>query len=369
MNIKKVFIISIIIGLLIPFITRAQIKITEIMYDPEGTDTKREWIEVLNTGSSNVDLNTYFFFENNVFHKLVAQGNSILAPGAYAIIADSIAEVVAEYTDFMGQIFDSAFSLNNTGETISMANSAKEIIDSVTYTSEMGANNDGNSLQINEGDIISAGPTFGGQNKTVAEPFVEDGDTSGGSNSGTSSSNSSSNTSSHTQQEGISNYTAAAPFKIGIGRKRTVSIHTPIEFAAQVSKADIKPRFVWNLGDFTSKKGRKITHTYEYEGVHEVVLEAKADEYTSISRTEVRVVIPELAFSIASSTFTIQNNSKSEVNIGGFKINFIGGDSYLVPQNTIIAGGAEIRKKLDEGIVVQSFVYPNSEIYQRFDTI
>ena len=367
MFIKKVFITSIIISLLIPLVTRAQIKITEIMYDPEGSDTKREWIEVYNAGSTNIDLGTYFLFENNVFHKLVAQSSTIIAPGEYAIIVDSIAEVIAEYKEFIGKIFDSAFSLNNTGETLSIANSNKEIVDTTVYTSQMGANNDGNSLQINEGEIISAGSTFGFENKTESESSATSENNSTSTLQGGSSA--SSNTSSHTQQESISTYTASSQFKIGIGRDRVVSTNTPIEFFVQISKADINPRISWNMGDFTTMKGKKVNHTYMYEGIYEVIAQAYHDGYTSVSRTQVVVGVPNLSITQASSTLIIRNNSKNEINIGNFRFNFMNGDSYIIPQNTIITGNTEIRKNLEEKQVVQEFVYPNGEIYKRFDTI
>lgn len=370
MSIKKTFIVGIIIGLLVPVMTYGQVRITEIMYDPEGSDTKREWIEVFNEGSTAVDLNTYFFFEGNVFHKLVAQGASVLEPGSYAIIVDSIAEVVAEYTGFMGQIFDSAFSLNNTGETISMANASKVIIDTATYGSDMGASNDGNSLQINGGVIIAAGPTFGELNKTESETPISQEDEEDSSDVQTSTSGTTlSGNSSHTQQESVSTYTAPASFKVGIGRKRTVSINTPIEFFAQVSKADVKPRFNWNLGDFTLKKGSKVTHIYEHEGVYEVVLDSKSSGNTVVSRTQVHVVVPDISITRASSSIIFKNNSKQEVNIGGFGLIYAGGDTYTIPQNTIISGKSEIRKKIDLEQVVQDFVYPNGEIYHKFDTI
>jgi len=247
MSIKKIFIISFIIGLLIPFITNAQVKITEVMYDPAGSDTKREWIEVFNSGLESIDLSTYFFFEGNVYHKLVAQSGSILESGAYAIIVDSVAEVLADYVGFAGLIFDSTFSLNNTGETISMANSAKEIINTFTYSSEMGANNDGNSLQINDGIVVTAMPTFGSLNKTESEVLIDDSntDTSSSSNSDTNSSSSgSSNVSTHDQQVGVSNYTPTASFKVGAGRKRVV---TPM--ASGYSSA-------------TTTASRPFTHTF-----------------------------------------------------------------------------------------------------------
>lgn len=369
MSIKKFLITSFIISLFVPIIIHAQVKITEIMYDPAGSDTKREWIEVLNIGTGSIDLSTYFFFENNVYHKLVAQSNALLGAGSYAIIVDSIAEVIADYTNFMGQIFDSTFSLNNTGEPIVIANPVKETIDTFTYTSDMGANNDGNSLQINDGIVITAMPTFGLINKTESETPEDDSGTStssGGSTDGGSSS--SSNTSTHEQQTSVSNYTPTADFKIGAGRKRFVSLNTPVDFEASLSKNTIKPRYIWNFGDFNIDKGRKTTHIYEYPGIYEVVLEGKTSEYTAISRTEIRVIEPELDITEATTTINVHNKSKKEMNLGGFKFVFSKG-FFEIPRNTIIAAGATLSMNKDQGIVLQSFKYPNGEIYVQFDTI
>ena len=363
----KIIVVSVAL-LLIPLLVHGQVRITEIMYDPAGADTKREWIEVYNAGTTSVDLSTYFFLENNVYHRLVAQGQAVLGVGEFAIIADSVAEVVAEYTSFMGKIFDSAFSLNNTGETISMTDSTKQITHTVTYDSTMGANNDGNSLQINGDTIISASPTFGLSNETEPTPPV---DTGSGTSSTTTGGTTSGGTgaSSHSQQQGLGSYTQTTPFKIGAGRDRIVSINTPIEFIAQISKSDINPRLIWNLGDFKTDKGKKIKHIYTYPGSYEVVLEGRADGQTAITRTQVTVVEPDLEFIYATSTFGIKNSSKKEINIGEFRFVFAQGKDFVVPVNTIIKAGAIIYKDLTEGQIVREFVYPNGKVYKKFDTI
>jgi hypothetical protein len=366
MSIKNFFIISAIIGLLIPTVMHAQIKINEIMYDPAGSDTKREWIEVYNAGTQSVDISTWYLHENNIFHKLVATRGSILPAGSYAILADSIPEVLAEYSEYIGLIFDSVFSLNNTGETISMANPQKELVDTLTYTSEIGANNDGNSLQMNNGSLITAGPTFGIVNKTQAEPPIVDTKESATSTSTTKTPTSRDST--HNQQEGVSTYTPSADFKVGAGRDRIVSINTPIDFEAYISKSDIQPKYTWNLGDFDTDSGKKIDHIYRHVGTYEVVLEAKTKEYTGISRTEVQVVEPELDIATSTSGISLHNKSKQELNIGGFVFGFIK-DSFAIPRNTIITGGGTITLDIATSTVLQSFDYPNGEIYQQFDTI
>ncbi len=365
MSIKKAFIISFIIGLLIPFLASAQIKISEIMYDPAGSDTKREWIEVYNAGTAAIDLSTYFFLENNVFHKLVAQAGSMLPSGAYAIIVDSVAEVLADYTGFAGLVFDSAFSLNNTGEPLVMADAQKITVDSFSYTADMGAAGDGNSLQITDGKVVTAGPTFGATNKTESEIPESEEETSTSTpetTSGTSGSTGSGGTSSHEQQVAATTYMPTADFKLGAGRTRTVLTNTPIEFEAQVSKRDIKPKLAWNFGDLETDTGRAIKHIYEHPGTYQVVLEGKTSEHTAVSRTEVIVYEPDLAFEQATGTLSIVNRLKKEVNIGGFVLNFISGFK-VIPVNTLIKGGDSITVNRRPEEILESIEYPNGKTY------
>jgi len=369
MNTKKIIYVTICsLFVFVPVLVHAQLKITEVMYDPEGSDTKREWIEVFNAGSEAIDLTKYYLLENNVYHKIVAQTEALLNSNTHAIIAGSVPEVLAEYPSFNGLIFDSVFSLNNTGESIAMANSLKETVDTFTYTSEMGAKNTGQSLQINEGAVITAGPTFGTINKTESETIVDEdsGDTTGGNTSGGSSSSGSSGSkdSSHADQVGLSNYTQPAQFKVGAGRSRTVSIHTPITFEGFISKSEIKAKYRWNFGDFETDKGQKTTHIYEYPGVYQVVLESYSKDYTATARTEVVVVEPQLLITQQESSITIENKDNKEINLGGFELKFL--DSRLqIPQNSIIKAKSSIQIKNQNGLLLE-VMYPDQTTYQSF---
>jgi len=113
---------------------------TEIMYDPDGTDEGREWVELFNDQTDTKQAETYIFFENNQDHSLVLeQGNSILLPGQYAIIADDAATFIAEY-NYQGIVLDSSWaSLSNAGEFIALKDGAGFITFSVNYTAIAGS--------------------------------------------------------------------------------------------------------------------------------------------------------------------------------------------------------------------------------------
>lgn len=132
----------------IPSCSFAQIVITEVMYNlAEGSDSGREWIEVYNTGAE-TDLTQWKLVESGKNHKISSVGGmSSLASGAYAVIADNVGKFKTDHPDFSGQVFDSAFSLNNSGESIAITDAQGIAADTVMYTDSLGGNGTGDSLQ------------------------------------------------------------------------------------------------------------------------------------------------------------------------------------------------------------------------------
>jgi hypothetical protein len=154
----------------VPKLIHAQVVITEIMYDLDGTDTSREWVEIQNTGSAPVDLSSWKFFEANTNHSLVPDGSGSIAPGSYAIIADNPGNFRADQPNFTGLVFDSSFSLNNDpGELLALKNDTGTVIDQVTYTADPSGAYAGKSLQKNGSSWIVATPTPGAVNATQAD--------------------------------------------------------------------------------------------------------------------------------------------------------------------------------------------------------
>ena len=330
-NILKTFIISLV--LFTPLILNAQIIITEIMYNPEGTDSGREWIEVYNLGSEPVDISDYKFLENEVNHKLSAHNLSdvdslIIKAGEYAVIADNSTKFLVDYTE-KGLLIDSAFSLKNTGEEISMINLDGLVTDLFNYSPELGADGTGNSLQLNGSEWIPAEPTPFIVNKTEpADETDSGGDSADSDSSGSSSSSSSSNSSGDSTHSSISELTKYKPkidLKVSAGRDRYTTINTEIDFELihnQDSNNGISA--TWSMGDGIQLKGRKIDHIYTSAGIFNVVLNTKNKEESAVSRTKVYVSEPviQLDYSIWGKTVDVllKNTLKKEMNIGGYSL-------------------------------------------------
>lgn len=350
-KIPKIFIILAIFVL--PNFTLAQIKISEIMYNPEGTDTGREWIEIQNISDSAINLTEYILFENNVNHRIssyLESGDGTLNAGDYAIIADNPAKFLIDFPNFdSSRLFDSAFYLNNTGESLSFIDSDNNIIDRFEYSVDLGANNTGNSLQRNSADFwIPALPTPGQVNSQQALSETSEND-SGTTESTNSSSNSTSNSdSAHSGQNELSNYKEKAEIEIGAGRERNALINFNLEFEAIYKingESKTRPKFYWNFGDGGTLTGQKVTYRYENAGEYNIILNAKFGDKQATTRTKVLIYSPTVEISSIISgkavDIMLKNNDNKEINLGDFIIK-VGNQTFKIPKDTIISSKSSV---------------------------
>jgi hypothetical protein len=152
--------------LIIP--TSFAISINEIMYDVNGTDTGHEWIEIYNNDSEEHNLTGWKFFESGTNHAIsLVQGSEILNMSGFAVIADNPSTFLADYPSYNGTLFDSCFSLSNTGESLALKNSSLNVVENVSYLSDMGGDGNGFSLcRMPDGNesFIECSPTPGASN-------------------------------------------------------------------------------------------------------------------------------------------------------------------------------------------------------------
>lgn len=149
----------------VPNFVFASVEITDVMYDVEGADTGREWIKITNTGSEAVDVGGFRLLEAGVHHKLkVVQGEAVLAPSASAIIADNAANFLIDQPGYAEALFDSSFSLSNTGETLVLKNSKGDVEDSYSYTAPVKAPEPKKETQKQRSSQNSAKPSLSEQN-------------------------------------------------------------------------------------------------------------------------------------------------------------------------------------------------------------
>lgn len=338
------------------------------MYDlKEGTDSGREWIEVLNNGSEPVDLSTWKLYEDKANHSfnLFKGDGSPIASGGYAVIADNAEKFLVDWPEFKGTVFDSSFSLKNDGETLIIRDGSLNDVNQVDYVSEWGAGGDGNSLQFISGKWEARLPTPGYSGGGISTPTE---------------------TNSKTQ---ISAPVATTSFPVESQIYAFASGDTAgacggiLEFEGTALGLKKEPlsnaRFLWNFGDGSSKEGKSVTHTYNYPGDYIVFLDVSSGEYSSSNRMNVKITESNLKISdvkfdpSGESLVELYNDSSSEVNVSYWLLrteNII----FTFPKNSIIGAGSKLafsslvtKLNIDESKKVE-LLYPNGSVFYSFDT-
>ncbi len=132
----------------LPLLAKETVIINEIMYDYPGSDDRREWIEIYNSGTENIDLTDWRLFEAETDHKLILkQGTIIILPREYAIIANNAETFLNDHQIYKGILFNGSFSLSNSGEYLALKNSSQEVVNGITYQSSWGAKGNGKTLE------------------------------------------------------------------------------------------------------------------------------------------------------------------------------------------------------------------------------
>ena len=130
--------------------TTGEIDINEIMYNPPGTNTDNEWLELYNNDTTNIDITGWRFYEAGTNYSLtLVQGSMIIPSGGYAIVADNATTFLDEHQECNCTVLDSVFSLNNSGEYIALKNATLGIIDEVAYNASWGADGNDRTLELN----------------------------------------------------------------------------------------------------------------------------------------------------------------------------------------------------------------------------
>jgi hypothetical protein len=355
--------------ILVPVAASAQVVISEIMYDVEGGDADREWVEIYNAGSEEVDLASFRFGENGTDHELaLVSGDGNLGAGKWAIIAANPTVFASLWSSGGAAVFDSSFSLSNTGETLSVKDADLNVSDTVSYTSDWGAAGDGASLQKVAGSWQSSKPTPGEANAAirqtkaslpeeqthttlhVAEPVKRD-------------------------KSDLVLTDNEADISVSIGSDRAVLVGSSQALTAMVQnyhESDIA--YTWNFGDGTqlkaSKNNQSVHYTWQYPGTYVVVAEVSGSGYRAEDRVTVRVLPADMTVDRFRQKNTdyiqITNNTPIELDLSGWSVR-IGSRYYLIPYDTYILPDANLALHIESGYGVSSaprliLLYPDGRV-------
>jgi len=342
---KRLPLVAVLVVFLLPLLSLAQVEITEVMYDLEGSDSGREWIEIYNTTTTDVDLFGWKLFEAETNHKVnsvVEGGATVLPAQSYALIVDNFEKFKVDYPSFSGLVFDSAFSLSNSGENFILRNSELVDIDGVNYLAEWGSSGDGQSLQKVNSNWVSAIPTPGGANSTDSQ-FVAESDPE--------------DTPDDIPDEVSPPTTTTNPpiapvitYKIEpqVFAYILPTLNKPIAGASFVFEGDSRGLldeplqnavYQWTFGDGGRAEGQKVLYTYQYPGDYVLILQVVSGKYTGIDRLEVKVLpsdilISDVGFTNGDQFIEIYNPSTYELNLSWWILR--NGKDHFTFQKTLL---------------------------------
>ncbi len=305
----------------------ASLEITKIMYDPEGSDVDREWVEIYNSGNSVINITggktnqAWRISDGSLGDKLhYLSEDIILGPKSRAVIAKNKDVFLSEYSSFDGDVVSSSISLPNTSGIVKILNGddpRKTIVEKSYDVSDL-----------------------------IEEIYIEE-------NIDDEEYNTSYKSSVLKTDEDKKIKIITTTAKI-ISDKTTIA-GLAVNFDAKISnnKGIISNigRFVWNFGDGTSTERDSVgvfDHVFWYPGEYVVVLNyyKKGDnEIKASDRITIKVLPSSLNIYIGSLEdpyIEIENKSSYEINLSNWKIKTINKE-FLIPDGTFILPNKKIK--------------------------
>jgi hypothetical protein len=136
--------------------------ITEIMYNPEGNDTGREWIEVFNNSSETINIlsGKNGWKINDGKNHLFEEDLTIYPQEIFVIVQDK-SLFLKDYPNFQGKIIQANFSLKNESGKIQIFDEQKRLRAEISYQSSCGGGGNGYSIFF-ENNVCKENKTKGG---------------------------------------------------------------------------------------------------------------------------------------------------------------------------------------------------------------
>jgi len=342
------------IVVIFPQLVFAEFWITEVHYNPEGSDSGYEWVEIWNNSSGTESFEKFKLKENNVNHGIKEYSQDfVLSPFEYAVIADNAEKFMSVYPDYSGTLFDSAFSLSNSGEKLELVGSNGGTIFEVIYTNENGG--DGNGQSVGLIDAIwqevesSPGQANTAYTKTESTESIDEETEKSPSVANTQPTQVISELPA-TYIE-IKNPTYSEKLiKIDAQGDRTVMAGVDYVFSGKVYGLQgtlIKePVAHWNWGDGTKSDDVVSSHTYKYAGVYTATLSAHVSGYSNRDRVTVTVIEPSLVLGLKTDKedqvlLTVHNTSNYTLEVSGYRIS-ANEQVYQFPQESFVNAGQTI---------------------------
>ncbi len=141
------------IALLVP-VARANVVISQVLYDPAGTESGGEAVELRNDGSSAVDISGWVLETENSASDATLPENTILQPGSTFLIADEGWDDNKDDSSWRSADYEETITLGNKDSGIALLANGT-IIDAVGWGSEAGI--EGSLYEGTPAALVAAG--------------------------------------------------------------------------------------------------------------------------------------------------------------------------------------------------------------------
>lgn len=286
-----------------PFFVGAEsndIVINEIMYNPAGTDTGLEWIELYNRGAELVDLTGWDLYPDGIGYYTF--GSFSLAPGKFVVIHLRLDGIDTATDLYQGTSPQS--NMGNTKGSVALFNSTSHSSDTIVDFVQYGAG--GETWQSaatkagiwTENDFIitaiegnSIGLKVDGQDSNSSSDWQE-----------FSYLEEPSEEKLETPEQPMTAPLAGVennPPQAQVGEDKIALVGQVIEFDGSLSSdPDNDPlTFVWNFGHGRTAEGVKATSTYQYAGEYIVTLKASDGSLEDIDQISVTIYLTKILVS------------------------------------------------------------------------
>lgn len=356
---------------LVPRFILANPVINEVLFDPAGTDTGLEKIELYNPGVAPLDMSGwelypdgigYFTFPNGfslpagslaVIHLRTSGANdaaNLYHPSAGANMGNSSGSVAVFKSGGRSQDTIADFVRYHKPGSSERKTWESTAADAGLWTTgqfvDISAIAEGNSI-----GLVSDGVRGGSSSwKIFATPSI------GRANAETPG------VTPTPQASPVPTPTSAANASADFGKPVTPSLKADagpdakaiagavIEFRGMAFGFDGEPlpgtRFLWNFGDGSVQEGRNLTHVYYFPGEYHASLNISSGEYSGSDWKTITVVRPNLSISEVmpgdDGFVELFNSSSGIIDASGININDGFRNVFRLPAGTLIGGGSAV---------------------------
>lgn len=307
--------------------------VNEIMSNPVGDDSGREWFEIYNETDNDIDISglTVSIKGGAPIPVSSVNGGVILMHKSYAIVASTVSggtKFLQDYGAYSGPLLKANISLVNSGNTSLQLKLGGIDYPVVTYT----AAKEGQTYSYFDSGYGAGTPSPGEVNKvvTVSEDTTQAISTQVGNQVSVSA-----------QLPPSEDITLFLPLErvVVAGMPNTYSVFATTKNGRELNNM----LYDWSFGDGGAKSGASTTYTYYYPGVYVAQVEGYNGVTRGVAREQVRVVAPDISVSSIKqgkygAYIELTNPNSYDLDISTWRL-VIDLVEFPFPKNTILAPG------------------------------